>query len=262
MNKCVFRLTGISLIALSLCFPIAVFAQDVAEKPALHSEIDPSKPSNLYSSLEISGEWQQMAGKTNVWGTRLTGSYAPSEKHLLQVEIPVLYQPASKSGGIGDIRARYFGLVRKDDTKKVNAFGGSLDVFLPTGSLNNGLGSGSWIVAPGIIAGITLSPRMLIYPIVSFVHITKPDLEGSKALNGGSIEVLSVLDLGSASWLQFSPKYSLNDFANSCNTSLNFRLSLGKMLREDISMAGEVFYEAQNKLGLQNSAQLSFAKYF
>lgn len=244
------------------CFPACLHAQDTTYTREPAAEIDPSKPSNLYSSVEVSGEWQQSEGSIHTWGTRISGSYAPSERHLLQVELPFVYHTGSGKMGIGDLRGRYFGLVKKDDTKVVSALGGSLDVFFPTGNRAYGLGSGSWIIAPGIIAGITLSPKVLVYPIVSFVHITKPHLDGAKASNGGSIEVLSVFDLGANAWLQFTPKFSINDFENKQNTNINFRLNLGKMVKEDLSLAAEAFWEAKSKFGPQHGFQLSIGKYF
>lgn len=244
------------------CFPVCLMAQQNSENQNNTAEIDPSKPSNLYSSLAVSGERQHAAGNVNTWGTRIYGSFAPSERQLLQVELPLLYNAFSKKFGIGDIRGRYFGLIKKNDKQVFNSFGGSLDVFFPSGSREKGLGSGSWIIAPGILAGITVSPKVLLYPIVSFVHVTKPDFKSAKATNGSSIEVISVFDLGSAAWLQFTPKFSINDFKNRDNSNLNFRLNLGKMIKEDLSISGEVLVEVKNKMGLQNCVQVSVAKFF
>lgn len=226
------------------------------------NEIDPSKPSNLYSSINFSGEWQKLSGNVNTYGTRISASYAISEKNLLQVELPLMYNDQSKKFGIGDIRARYFGLLLKDDSKTINSFGGSIDIFAPTGSMQNGLGTGSWMIAPGIIAGITVSPKILLYPILSYVHVTKPDIAGASATNGGSFEIISVFDLGAASWIQITPKYAINDFKNNGNSNLNFRFDWGKMIKDDLSIGAEVFFEVKNKSGLQQTFQISIAKFF
>src|SRR5690606_15354639 len=100
MHK-LFSLLSVTLLIATLLIPLLSRAQTETIYGKTN-EIDPSKPSNLYSSVNFSGEWQKLSGNVNTHGTRISASYAISEKNLLQVELPFMYNNQSKKIGIGD----------------------------------------------------------------------------------------------------------------------------------------------------------------
>ena len=174
---------------------------------------------------------------------------------------------------VGDIRIRYFGLpvVREATLSHV---GVSLDVFAPSGDEDKGLGSGSWVMAPGILFGIAASDTLNFYPIVSYqyspsaVNCTADgsdaggcippgpgESDGNGTTQGVSVEIMSVFGLPNGMWVQLIPKYS-EVFDGPESRSLNLRVNYGWMLRENLSLTADVLHEFDNRDGLQNHVRV------
>ena len=143
---------------------------------AQEKKIDASKPTNLYTQLYNSLEWQRTGDGTNLYGYRGNISYATKDQsNLVFAEIPILYNDKTTKFGLSDIRLRYFHLFEKDYTKKFDGvWGASVDIFAPTGSFEDGLGTSAWVVAPGILTGLIFSKKIQSFPIVSYQYTSKP----------------------------------------------------------------------------------------
>jgi hypothetical protein len=179
---------------------------------------DASKPTNFYTLLENTFEYSSRPN-ANVYGYRGNITYAPSESHLILGEVPFLYNDRTKKSGIGDIRGRYFWLPYKNYDKFFGAFGPSIDVFAPTGSFRDGLGTSRWIVAPGVTAGLIAADWIQFFPILSYQYISKPqtDLipEQNKTDNhGATFQVIIPIVFSSRFFIQVTPLYAVNDFEN------------------------------------------------
>jgi hypothetical protein len=49
-----------------------------------------------------------------------------------------------------------------------------VDITLPTGSFEDGLGSSSFVLAAGAVYGFAASKKIMLFPGLSVVHVTKP----------------------------------------------------------------------------------------
>ena len=62
----------------------------------------------------------------------------------------------------------------KNYEKFVGAFGPSIDIFVPTGKIEDGLGSDRWIISPGFTVGLMASDMIQFFPILSYQYAGKP----------------------------------------------------------------------------------------
>lgn len=198
-------------------YPILAFIFLSVVSPAFGQQekakaIDPSKPTNFYSSINNAFEFSARESGGNQIGYRANLVLSPSERHLFLGELPLLYNTSSKNFGIGDIRARYFYLPYKNYEKFFGAFGPSLDIIAPTGSAANGIGSGRWTIAPGVAMGLMFADWIQVFPIVSYQYISKPVKSDTSALNsainGGSLQFVSVIVLSQKTYLNITPTFA------------------------------------------------------
>jgi hypothetical protein len=203
---------SIRILGLFLLCTIFVKAQDASP---LKNEIDPTKPTNLYTQVNAAFEYQ--SGKSvDRYGVRFNVQKAFNPDNLLLLEIPLLYNDGTNKFGLSDIRVRYFTAVKRNISKTFIAIVPFADVSIPTGQYNNGLGTSNWSFAAGSVFGFVISKQLSLFPGASYVHITKPttDLipEAFKYNSDG---------IG----LQFNASYSINKktflFVNPTPTFLN-----------------------------------------
>lgn len=183
--------------------------------------IDASKPTNFYSFLDNTLEFSSQKNQ-NVFGYRGKLTLALSEAHLVLAEAPLLYNDRTEKFGIGDLRARYFWLPYKNYDKVIGAFGPSIDVFAPTGSFEDGLGSGRWILSPGVTVGIMAAEWIQFFPILSYQYASKPvydnpSPEADMATHGLSFQVITPIVFSEKFFVQLTPIFKMNDFNNERN---------------------------------------------
>jgi len=206
------------LLALLLISFSSINAQDSTGKKV--EEIDPAKPTNFYTQVNLAAEYS--FGKADeLIGTRISGQYTFNPNNLVLFELPLLYNTDRKAGGLGDIRLRYFGIIKKDYNKtfpKVATVAPTLDVVLPTGSFKNGLGSSSLVVAPGLVWGYFFNAKTQVFPIVSYQYIRKPgsdlvpeDLRYDK--HGLTLQAIANYSFNKKTFLQVTPIYAINDLS-------------------------------------------------
>jgi hypothetical protein len=152
-------------------FFVAIISMMATNAQESKQEIDPSKPTNLYTQFNVLAE---VNSGENTYGTRLNFQYAFNPDNLLLVEIPLLYNDFTKKFGLSDTRVRYFRAVKRNITKRLIAIAPYADVSIPTGSAKNGLGSDRWSLAAGVVAGYIVSPKISMFPGVGLVHLTAP----------------------------------------------------------------------------------------
>ncbi len=187
--------TTVRVFAIALVLFVAATAMGQDEQTP---ERDASKPTNLYSQLQNSAEWIDL-GETNVFGYRAVLNFAtPDQNNLLAAEVPLLYNDRTSKFGLGDIRLRYFGILYKDYSRLVGVFAPSVDLFMPTGNADHGLGSDRWTISPGVATGLIVSKRFQTFPILSYVYTSAPGSGESAAdfvLAGSG---LNLVQLGAA----------------------------------------------------------------
>lgn len=163
----------ITILCLLTLFTGALCAQETKE---VKEDIDPSNPTNLYTQINGVLEYQDTKG-ADLFGLRTNVQYAFNPDNLLLAEFPLLHNNVTNKTGISDIRVRYFHVAKKGITKNFIAIVPFLDVTLPTGSYENGLGTSSWSLAGGVVFGYVVSPKLSLFPGISYVHLTKPSTD-------------------------------------------------------------------------------------
>jgi hypothetical protein len=183
-------------------------------------EIDPAKPTNFYTQVNVAAEYS--FGKADeLLGTRVSGQYTFNPNNLVLFELPLLYNLDRKAGGFGDIRLRYFGILKKDYSKsfpKIATIAPTMDLVLPTGSYENGLGNSSLVVSPGLVWGWFFSEKTQVFPIISYQHISKP---GSNLVpeqfkydrHGITFQAIANYSFSKKSFMQVTPIYAINDLS-------------------------------------------------
>lgn len=184
---------------------------------AQEKEIDPSKPTNLYSRLNNNFEYTNRKSGNDTWGYRANLNYASrSEAHSVSVELPLLYATKTEKFGLGDIRFRYFWVPYKNYAKMPGAYGMTVDVFAPTGKAEDGLGSDRWTIAPGLTTGFVFG-KFATFPILSYQYSSKqtsdliPESQ-KKELHGATVQAICVYNLSASSYFDFTPAFIANNF--------------------------------------------------
>lgn len=174
-------------------------------------DIDPSKPTNLYTQFNVLAEVNN-GENFNTYGTRLNFQYAFNPDNLLLVEIPLLYNDATEKFGLSDTRVRYFHAYKRNITKRLIAIAPYADITMPTGSAKNGLGSDRWSLAAGVVAGYIVSPKISMFPGVGLVHLTAPT--GGDSQTGLTLQTNMSVSFSKKSFLFVNPIVSFLDKTN------------------------------------------------
>ena len=200
------------MIKLVIAMMSILFQQVVAQE----QEIDASKPTNFYSFIDNTLEYQS-SDNQNIYGYRGNLTLAPAAEHLVLAEVPLLYNDRTSKFGLGDIRVRYFWLPYKNYDNFIGAFGPSIDVFAPTGSFEDGLGTSSWVLSPGITVGLMAADWIQFFPILSYQYVTKQttDLipeDQKKARRWLTFQIITPIVFSDKFFVQLTPVFSMNDF--------------------------------------------------
>ncbi|KXX68073.1 hypothetical protein [Flammeovirga sp. SJP92] len=210
--------------------------------------IDASKPTNFYSQVDVQFE---SAPAQNQYGLRNSFIIAPSEKHLILGELPILTNTQTNETGIGDVRLRYFYLPYKNYDKLVGAFGPSVDIYSPTGNVDKGLGSGRWVVAPGLTLGVMAFERIQFFPIISYQYMSEKagqlnENGENNAMHGMTFQVITPIIINQKMYMQVTPIVQLPDFRYS-TTNLACEVLVAYSLKEKLQLSG--FYKADQSYG-------------
>ncbi|AGC77961.1 hypothetical protein LX97_03468 [Nonlabens dokdonensis] len=164
-------------ITFILCFYcLTNFAQDKATNS--QNEVDASNPTNLYTQVNTQFEYTSLKDGTNLYGFRGNIQYTFNPNNLILAEIPILHNDATSAFGLGDVRLRYFAVVKREMTaEKFNVIAPFLDITLPTGKFEDGLGTSSFVLSAGSVYGFALSKKILMFPGLSVVHVTEPSTD-------------------------------------------------------------------------------------
>jgi len=217
--------TKLLIAFIGMLTSIALYAQESAPK-----EIDASKPTNLYTQLNTSLEYQ--SGQTqNLFGLRTNVQYALNPDNLFLIELPFLYNDLTSKFGVGDMRVRYFNAIKRNISKSFIAIAPFADVSLPSGSFKNGLGSSSWSLAGGVVCGFILTKKLSFFPGISYMYITKP---------GTSLIPVASKYSSNGIGLQFNASYVINKrtflFVNPTPSFLNTNGSWKSFWSGDVNL--------------------------
>ena len=79
---------------LFIIFSFSTFAQDtttIVEPIPAEKEIDASKPTNLYTQVNVLPEYQHFKGGSDKYGSRFNIQYAANADNLFIIEVPFLH---------------------------------------------------------------------------------------------------------------------------------------------------------------------------
>lgn len=201
------------LISLSLILSSALLA----------GEIDPSNPTQLNTSLNPIYEYQSFNADgspkySNQIG-KIEGELSGAGVLLLG-EIGYGRSSFDNKSGMTDSRLRFFHLPYSNDSEDatINALGWSIDAFIPTGSYKDKLGSGTWVINPGVVSAHNFSWGAL-YPNLMYEYTMASDTDLKNSLRAQNIDDTShalKFDLNispkmpSGWWLMLTPSYTAN----------------------------------------------------
>jgi hypothetical protein len=109
---------------------------------------------------------------------------------------------------MGDLRIQAFGLpyLASSQEATVMSVGVSLDLFMPTGSVDAGLGSGRWNVAPGMLVGLHLVGPLLMFGILAYSASIPGDPASTEdIIHSLKVTLFLVLKLPRAFYVQVIP---------------------------------------------------------
>jgi hypothetical protein len=187
-------------------FFVAIISMMATNAQESKQEVDPSKPTNLYTQFNVLAE---VNSGLNTYGTRLNFQYAFNPDNLLLLEVPLLYNDVTESFGLSDTRVRYFHVSKRNITKRLIAIAPYLDVTMPTGSAKNKLGNDVWSLAAGVVAGYVVSPKISMFPGVGLVHVTAPT--GGDSQTGLTLQTNMSVSFSKKSFLFVNPIVSFLD---------------------------------------------------
>jgi hypothetical protein len=217
-----------------LLFLITVFCCTGSVCAQNEEPIDASKPTNFYSYLNNAVEFISREKKGNLVGYRANITWSPSERHLILGEVPLQYNTLKGKFGVGDIRARYFYLPYKNYEKFFGAFGPSVDIIAPVGSVANGIGNGRWIIAPGLAGALMFAEWFQVFPVLSYQYLSKPISSDTNAvndpMNGITLQFISVFALSQKAFIVVTPTFNQLYLNGTGSFSYIQELSFGYMV--------------------------------
>lgn len=98
-----------------------------------------------------------------------------NSEHLVELEIPFRwtnYEPLSSARGVGDVRLQYYwmGRARREGDGALRGWAPTLNVVVPTGQEEKGLGFGNWLLMPGLTTTHRLSETWKLQTTLSYVQ--------------------------------------------------------------------------------------------
>jgi len=106
----------------------------------------------------------------------------------------------------------------RDYTKTFGSFGASVDIYMPTGKFEDGLGSSSWRFSPGVVMGIIFNEKQTIsaFPVISYLYTSKPTSESipeqmKEADHGMNFQVITSFIVSDDAFILVTPIYDVKD---------------------------------------------------
>lgn len=197
---------------------------------AQENEVDASRPTNLYTQINTVFEYQHHESGGEVYGTRINVQYTFDPDNLILVEFPLLYNADTDKFGLSDTRIRYFHAAKRDISKTLIAIAPYADISIPTGSFENGLGTSTWSLSAGVVAGLALSEKIALFPGIGYVHITEPSDYDGDSHNGINLQTNMSVKFNQRSFVFINPIVTiLNDTIWSGEFNYNYMAKPGKL---------------------------------
>lgn len=237
-------------------------------------DIDPSNPTQMNTSLNPMVEYQSYnADSEPSYDNKIVKveGQMSGPGILLLAEIGYGKSSFDDKSGMVDSRLRFFHLpyANEDENAFINAFGWSIDAFIPTGDYEDKLGSGSWVINPGVVSAHNFSWGAL-YPNLMYEYTIADDSALKRSLDAQDVSDTSQaikFDLNISPkmpagwWLMLTPSYTAN-VSNSDNGAA-FRVFTGYFMEANQAIALEAQYDLavqDDKLNAIQNGQEGYMK--
>ena len=275
------RQAGLASAVLCLfIITVAASAQESGDEPVFN----PADLTAAASHIEVMPEYNQ-ADEYSASLLRFIYDLDWAEgKYSITTEVPygeVDFDDGKTGSGLGDIRLRYFHrLIQAENPEaKLQNMVFSLDAFLPTGDSGEGLGLGTFLLAPTLIFNLPLSERWSFYPTPKFKFSTSktearssafppgknpiPGREEEEYIRAFEIETYFSYMSPKVWWIFFDPiiEWDLLPEPDEDNYEATFKSQIGKMWgRWGLGLEGTFFVAGEKTQDYQ--ARVIFFYYF
>ena len=231
-----------------------------AEEGGYH---DPSDVTALVTSLSPVLEYARYdnGGEPDdgLWQMKIEGQYS-KDSILLLADIGYGYRTGNEEGGILDSRVRFFHVPYRnpDPETWLSALGWSIDAYIPFGDVDEGLGSGNWVLAPGVIwthpfSAVDVSPN-LVYEFTWANDDLKDDIPDDDPNDSQAVrlELNLAFDVPDRYWLLVTPAYTWG--VENTDDGAFLKAFGGYNISADTSLGLEVQYNFEVREGLLQDA--------
>jgi len=270
-----------SAILIILIFNITnIHAQTRAD---IFKNNNPSNPLQVKSHLDVFFQTYNFQENGRLSATRFIYNQHIKTRHLITADLPLLltdYTGQETNIGLGDLKLKYMFIANTNEGEGAyKTLALLLDIHTPTGNTEKGLGTGTFIFAPGISTKLMFTNRLNLYPKISYAfsmtdatYIAAPIGSGilpdpntdedEKAKSSNLIiEVPVVVEfINSAGWLKVSPSYAYNFVTNKSST--DFVGELGWMLNMNWGVSFESYVHAWGEQSIKSIFSLNMYFYF
>jgi hypothetical protein len=254
-------------VLLSLVLGTVVYAEE-------SKTYNPADVTEAASHIELMPEYNKLTdGDANLVRLVYDLDWA-NGKYSVTGELPVgqlNLDSGTEETGIGDIRTRFFWKFYDSPNSRLENMVFNLDVFLPTGDSDKGLGQGTFVIVPSVIFAFPINENFTIYPIPKYKFSTGktegsasafppgkspiPGRESEEFINAFEIEMSFVYEFKNHSaWMFLAPIYQV-DFEpepDEDNYELTLRGQVGKMFgRWGLGLEGTTFLAGEKSQEFQ-----------
>lgn len=193
-------------------------------------QVDPSKPTNLYTQVNGMLEYQDRKAGGDLYGTRFNITYAFDANNLILAEIPFLYNSETDKFGPSDSRLRYFHVAKRNLSKRIIAIAPYGDITLPTGCYQRRLGNNVWSFSAGVVVGIGISEKIAMFPGAGYIFVTAPQQYEGKSQSGFNVQTNMSISFSKRTFMFVNPILTvLNSTSWSGEFNLNYMVKPNKL---------------------------------
>ena len=159
-------LTKVVCVLLGICLSLAVdLSAEEARAPS------PSDPTAAATHVEIMPEYNKGNGLESELIRVVVDKDWAEGKYSVTLELPYgnyEFDDGGKETGVGDLRTRMFWKFYDSPEKRIVNMVAGLDVFLPTGDEDKGLGLGTALLVPSVIMTMPMTDASTLFVIPKY----------------------------------------------------------------------------------------------
>jgi hypothetical protein len=215
-------------------------------------------------------------GRTMGISPGFQGTLSPHD--LIYFETPIVladWDERSPRIGLGDFLLEYQRVLYAtddDDGRGLEALALSFDLITPTGSVENGVGNGAWVIYPSLTGLFQLTETLTLVPTAGYLHslgqvysrplsVGRPKSErvgGDARVFQVGVNLIQTFDNGT--WFLVSPDFSYD--LESDQTTLELRAGFGVPLSQSSTVGVQFAQHLGGPAAAERSISISFSRFF